>query len=129
MKEVSIPDFEKTIALIQNMEMDVECNVMVGLPFLSEKEQYEDALSTIQWVFEHQCTPVLFPVNIKPYTLLISLLLGTYHHRTCLLILRCHLAFSTMHLILTMHLNCNTYIDCFKIAKQYIASMTLSIGA
>lgn len=73
MKGVSIPDFEKTIALIQNMEMDVECNVMVGLPFLSEKEQFEDALATIQWVFEHQCTPVLFPVNIKPYTLLMDM--------------------------------------------------------
>lgn len=73
MKGVSIPDFEKTIALIHNMEMDVECNVMVGLPFLSEKEQFEDALATIQWVFEHQCTPVLFPVNIKPYTLLMDM--------------------------------------------------------
>lgn len=73
MKGVSIPDFEKTIALIQNMEMDVECNIMIGLPFLSEKEQYEDALATIQWVFEHQCTPVLFPVNIKPYTLLMDM--------------------------------------------------------
>lgn len=73
MKGVSIPAFEKTIALIQNMEMDVECNVMVGLPFLSEKEQFEDALATVQWVFEHQCTPVLFPVNIKPYTLLMDM--------------------------------------------------------
>lgn len=73
MKEVSIPDFEKTIVLIQNMEMDVECNVMVGLPFLSEKEQFEDALATLRWVFEHQCTPVLFPVNIKPYTLLMDM--------------------------------------------------------
>lgn len=73
MKGVSIRDFEKTIALIHNMEMDVECNVMVGLPFLSEKEQFEDALATIQWVFEHQCTPVLFPVNIKPYTLLMDM--------------------------------------------------------
>lgn len=73
MKGVSIPDFEKTIALIQNMEMDVECNMMVGLPFLSEKEQFEDALATIRWVFEHQCTPVLFPVNIKPYTLLMEM--------------------------------------------------------
>lgn len=73
MKGVSIPDFEKTIALIQNVEMDVECNVMVGLPFLSEKEQFEDALTTIRWVFEHQCTPVLFPINIKPYTLLMDM--------------------------------------------------------
>lgn len=73
MKGVNIPDFEKTIALIHNMAMDVECNVMVGLPFLSEKEQFEDALATIRWVFEHQCTPVLFPVNIKPYTVLMDM--------------------------------------------------------
>lgn len=79
MKGVSIPDFEKTIALIQNMEMDIECNVMVGLPFLSEKEQFEDALASIRWVFEHQCTPVLFPVNIKPYTLLMDMYQSGYY--------------------------------------------------
>lgn len=79
MKGISIPDFEKTITLIQNMEMDVECNVMIGLPFLSEKEQYEDALATIQWVFEHQCTPVLFPINIKPYTLLMDMYQSGYY--------------------------------------------------
>lgn len=79
MKGVSIPDFEETIALIQNMEMDVECNIMIGLPFLSEKEQYEDALATIQWVFEHQCTPVLFPINIKPYTLLMDMYQSGYY--------------------------------------------------
>lgn len=73
MKNVNLHDFERTVLIIQNTGIYVECNVMIGLPFLSEKEQYEDALQTIKWVFDHQCAPVLFPINIKPYTLLMDM--------------------------------------------------------
>lgn len=79
MKNITLPDFERTVLLIQSMGMYVECNVMVGLPFLSEKEQYEDALQTIQWIFDHQCSPVLFPINIKPYTLLMDMYQSGYY--------------------------------------------------
>lgn len=46
---------------------------MLGLPFLSPREQFLDALTTLKWVYSHQCRPVLFPINIKPYTLLMEM--------------------------------------------------------
>lgn len=73
MKGIELSEFERSVSLIQSMGINVECNVMVGLPFLFEKEQYEDVLKTIYWVFDHQCAPVLFPINIKPYTLLMDI--------------------------------------------------------
>lgn len=73
MKNINLPAYEKTVALIQDFGFQVETNIMVGLPFLCAKEQFEDALLTIQWAFDHQCRPVLFPMNIKPYTLLMDM--------------------------------------------------------
>ncbi len=46
---------------------------MLGLPFLSPHEQFIDALNTLKWVYSHQCRPILFPINVKPYTLLMEM--------------------------------------------------------
>ena len=70
MKNINLQVYEQTIRLIQQYGFDVETNIMVGLPFLSPKEQIEDARNTIMWSFSHQCKVVLFPINIKPYTVL-----------------------------------------------------------
>ena len=43
---------------------------MLGLPFLSVKEQIIDTYNTVKWGFLHDCRAVVFPINIKPYTLL-----------------------------------------------------------
>lgn len=80
MKNIDLPVFEKKVALIQSFGFYVETNIMVGLPFLSAKEQFNDALLTIRWAFDHQCSPVLFPMNIKPYTLLMDMYRSGYYH-------------------------------------------------
>ena len=72
MKGIDLKKFERVVAFIQNFGFDVDINLMVGLPFLSPKEQLEDALNSIRWCFDHRARPVLFPVNIKPYTLLME---------------------------------------------------------
>ncbi len=73
MKGICLPDYERTISLIQSYGFMTEVNIMVGLPFLSAKEQIEDAVTTIQWAFQRGCRVVLFPMNIKPYTLLMDM--------------------------------------------------------
>ena len=78
-KGINLSRMEKTIRIAHDFGIAVECNIMVGLPFLSEREQFEDALASIKWVFAHQCTPVLFPVNIKPYTLLWDIYQAGYY--------------------------------------------------
>lgn len=80
MKGIRLPDYEKTISLIQSFGFMAEVNIMVGLPFLSAKEQMADALATVRWAFDHGCRAVLFPVNIKPYTLLMDMY-RTGHYR------------------------------------------------
>lgn len=72
MKGIDLAAYERVITLIQSFDFHVDINIMVGLPFLSPKEQFEDVLNTIHWSFAHQGRPVLFPINIKPYTLLME---------------------------------------------------------
>lgn len=72
-KRINIDDFEKRIALIKGYGFSIELNIMLGLPFLSPREQFMDALNTLKWVYSHQCRPILFPVNVKPYTLLMEM--------------------------------------------------------
>lgn len=51
--------------------MNVIANILVGIPFLSTQEQIEDALTSIEWCIKNKIDEIdLFPINIKPYTLL-----------------------------------------------------------
>lgn len=70
MKGIDLDKYEETIKRIKSFGYEVEINLMFGIPFLSEYEQYEDTLNTIHWVVDHRCKPIVFPVNIKPHTLL-----------------------------------------------------------
>lgn len=70
MKNIDLSAYEKTIQTIQQYGFEVETNIMVGLPFLNTREQMRAAFDAIMWSFAHQCKVVLFPMNIKPYTLL-----------------------------------------------------------
>lgn len=67
-------NFIETIQLIKSFDFIVECNVIFGMPFLSINEQIQDTLSSINWCFQNGIDEVdLFPINIKPYTLLYKL--------------------------------------------------------
>lgn len=72
MKDIDLDAYADTIRCIRGFGFDVDINIMVGLPFLSPKEQFDDALHTVQWCVIHGGRPILFPMNIKPYTLLME---------------------------------------------------------
>lgn len=69
-KKISIKQLEKVIKKIQNYGCIPIINLLLGLPFLNEKEQVEDILNSINWCIEHQTKMVIFPINIKPHTLI-----------------------------------------------------------
>lgn len=73
MKGIDMADYEHTVTLIQSFGFVAEVNIMVGLPFLSPKEQFDDAVHTMKWALDHGCGLVIFPMNIKPYTLLMEM--------------------------------------------------------
>lgn len=72
MKDIDLDAYVGTIRLIHSFDFDVDINIMVGMPFLSPKEQFDDALQTVRWCATHGGRPILFPMNIKPYTLLME---------------------------------------------------------
>lgn len=72
MKGIDLSAYDAVIALIRSFGFGADVNIMVGLPFLSTKEQMEDVLHTIHWVTARGGRPVLFPLNVKPYTLLME---------------------------------------------------------
>lgn len=80
MKGIDLTVYATVIDLIRSFGFGVDVNIMVGLPFLSEKEQIEDVLHTIHWVISHGGQPVLFPVNVKPYTLLMEAYCAGFYH-------------------------------------------------
>lgn len=66
--------FVKKVNLIKSYGFRVETNVIFGMPFLSNEEQIEDSVKSIIWCFENNVDEVnLFPINIKPFTLLYKL--------------------------------------------------------
>lgn len=70
MKNIDIDKYEQIIELIKSYGYDIELNLLLGLPFLSTAEQLTYAIESVRWAFDHQCTPIVFPINIKPYTML-----------------------------------------------------------
>ena len=73
MKQIDMNRFKKTITAIQNFGFSVDLNILLGLPFLSGRAQFDDAKNAILWTFEQGCNSVVFPINIKPYTLLMNM--------------------------------------------------------
>lgn len=71
--------FNAALIEIKKYGFQIELNIMLGLPFLSTYEQFTDTCSTLKWAFQNQCRPVLFPLNIKPYTLLMEMYRTDYY--------------------------------------------------
>ena len=64
-KEIDLDELKNTIDLIHKYDMTVEANVLIGIPFLTAKEQIECAVDSAHWLFENEIDEVvLFPVNI-----------------------------------------------------------------
>jgi len=76
LKYIDNRKFVETIKLIHSYNMKVIANVLIGIPFLSEEQQVKNALDSIIWCFNNQVDEVdLFPMNIRPFTLLQELYL------------------------------------------------------
>ena len=74
LKQINNKDFKERIKLIHSFGMQVVVNLLVGTPFLTPKKQIDDVLDSIKWSIKNKVDEiVLFPINIKPYTLLNSL--------------------------------------------------------
>lgn len=73
-KIIDNDQFVEKVNLIKSYGFTVETNVIFGMPYLSTKEQIKDTLQSIIWCFQNNIDVVnLFPINIKPYTLLYKL--------------------------------------------------------
>lgn len=71
LKKIDNEKFKETIKLIHSFGMGVIINLLVGIPFLTTREQLKDALNSIEWCIGNDVDEIdLFPINVKPYTLL-----------------------------------------------------------
>lgn len=79
-KFLDLKVLENAITLTHEMRMLVTLNVFLGAPFLNPADQFETTQRSIQWAVDHDADSlVLFPANIKPFTLLHKLYLkGIY---------------------------------------------------
>ena len=69
-KNIPLEILESIVCKIQSNNFIPSINVLVGIPFLTESEQIKDVLDSINWCLKRNTEIVLFPINIKPYTLL-----------------------------------------------------------
>lgn len=70
LKPLSDQTVEHCLGLARRHAMAVQCNVLVGTPFLSLAEQLWDAEETIRWCLARGCMAAVFPVQIRPHTVL-----------------------------------------------------------
>jgi len=68
-KKIDIKTLSYKIDLIHKYNMNAVANILVGIPFLSEYQNVEFAIDSINSLIKKGVdTVVLFPINIKPYT-------------------------------------------------------------
>lgn len=70
LKPIPLDTLEKAIQAARDLDMGFQLNVILGAPFLGSRDQMEDAERAVCWALDHGALAALFPMNIKPYTLL-----------------------------------------------------------
>lgn len=79
-KPSSLINVDTLIKRIHDHNASCIMNVVLGIPFMDPQEQIEDTVSSIQDLLEqHADYIVLFPINIKPHTLLMQLYNNNYY--------------------------------------------------
>ena len=71
-KDINLQALRKVIWTINSYGIACELNILLGAPTLTVSEQIRDTLNSIDWVMKNcptSTTCVLFPINIKKYTL------------------------------------------------------------
>jgi len=70
-KGLELSQIPSVVKMCMDLGYDVFANVLVGLPFLNYTEIIKDAIDTIHWCLSIGVSScVVFPVNIKPWTIL-----------------------------------------------------------
>ena len=70
-KGVPLSRFVDAVDIARHHGIIVYANVCLGTPFLTARQQIEDALTTVQWALRNGANKVvIFPLHIKPFTLL-----------------------------------------------------------
>ncbi len=73
-KVMNLNELKNVMSLIHDEGMETSLNVFVGAPFISTREQTLTAVKSVEWAFSNGADDVvLFPANIKPFTLLFEL--------------------------------------------------------
>lgn len=73
-KILNLEQLCSAVELIHKYCMEASLNVFLGAPFLSEREQLDTAVESVKWAFDKGAdSVVIFPCNIKPFTLLYQL--------------------------------------------------------
>lgn len=73
-KEIDNKELFEVVKMVKRNDCFITGNLLVGIPFLSTKEQLDDAIESINIAFENNIDEVtLFPINVKKYTLLYEL--------------------------------------------------------
>ena len=80
-KKLDLDVLIKSIGIIHKYNMSACLNVFVGSPFLNTKDQLTTSVESIHWAFDHNAdSVVIFPANIKPFTLMYRLFEKGYYH-------------------------------------------------
>ena len=70
-KPVALSEVKDKIRLLKKYNIEPVFNILIGIPFLSYRMMYETAVRSMQWVLKKQdCNCVLFPINLKKWTLI-----------------------------------------------------------
>lgn len=79
-KNIAVSDMVKAFEILKSENIETVVNVLVGIPFLTLKENVEYAIASVKWALQHGCGRVcIFPVHVKAHTHLEKLVeLGLY---------------------------------------------------
>lgn len=73
-KIMDLTELIEKINLIHDENIEVCLNVFLGAPFITTQEQTLSAVKSIEWAFSNGANSVvIFPSNIKPFTLLFDI--------------------------------------------------------
>ncbi|MBQ8209220.1 MAG: hypothetical protein IJZ35_01370 [Clostridia bacterium] len=70
LKKINLGFLSDIINYGHKLGLEFQLNIILGAPFLSESERLYDSKQSIEWALNHKAMVVLFPMNIKPFTLL-----------------------------------------------------------
>lgn len=70
LKTVPLDQLERAMEAAEGLDMMFQLNVILGAPFLSARDRMADAEQAVRWALDRGALAALFPMNIKPYTLL-----------------------------------------------------------